>query len=71
LHVEVSIFTLLLSVRIFIDKTMDDENLFEINLADSVWRWDFIDFWAQPLSQRGTKPGREKDDKPPAPEKDQ
>ena len=27
---------------------MDDENLFETNLADSAWQWDFIDFWAQP-----------------------
>ena len=33
---------------------MDDENLFETNLADSAWQWDFIDFWAQPLSQRGS-----------------
>ena len=48
---------------------MDDENLFEINLTDWTWRWDFIDFWAQPLSQRGVKP--EKDDNIPSPEKDQ
>jgi hypothetical protein len=38
---------------------MDDENLFEINLTDWTWRWDFIDFWAQPLSQRGVKPEKE------------
>ena len=50
---------------------MDDENLFETNLADSAWQWDFIDFWAQPLSQRGMKLGKEKDDKVPSPEKDQ
>ena len=50
---------------------MDDENLFETNLADSAWQWDFIDFWAQPLSQRGMKLGMEKDDKVPSPEKDQ
>ena len=47
---------------------MDDENLFETNLADSAWQWDFIDFWAQ---QRGMKLGKEKDDKVPSPEKDQ
>ena len=50
---------------------MDDENLFETDLADSAWRWDFIDFWAQPISQRGMKLGKEKDDKAPSPEKDQ
>ena len=31
---------------------MDDENLFETNLADSAWQWDFIDFWATPKSKR-------------------
>ena len=41
----------------------------KINLTDWTWRWDFIDFWAQPLSQRGVKP--EKDDNIPSPEKDQ
>ena len=50
---------------------MDDENFLEINLADWAWRWDFIDFWAQPLSQRGVKPEKEKDDNIPSPEKDQ
>ena len=50
---------------------MDDENLFEINLTDWTWRWDFIGFWAQPLSQRGVKPEKEKDDNIPSPEKDQ
>ncbi len=49
---------------------MDDENLFEINLTDWTWRWDFIDFWAQPLSQRGVKPEKENDNIP-SPEKDQ
>ncbi len=33
---------------------------FETDLADSAWRWDFIDFWAQPLSQRGMKLERKK-----------
>ena len=42
---------------------MKNNNLFELNLDELLWKWDIIDFWALPLHQKGHKPQLKKEEK--------